>query len=106
MSKQQGSKKKIVVNAPQAATRRAPVKAAPGKPSERRPAELIFKRHNYVLIGIGALLMAVGIALMAGGGMEDPNVWDEGVIYSTRRMVIAPILMLAGLVVEIFAIFR
>ena len=106
MSKQQGPKKKVVVNAPQAAPRRAPVKAAPGKNAEGRNAELIFNRRNYLLLGVGALLMAIGIALMAGGSMEDPNVWDESVIYSTRRMVLAPIFMLAGLVVEIFAIFR
>jgi hypothetical protein len=50
--------------------------------------------------------MALGIALMSGGAMPDPNVWDEQLIYSPRRMVIAPLLMIAGLIVEIFAIFR
>ena len=106
MSKQQGTKKKVVVNTPQAAPRRAPVKEAAGRPAERRNAEMIFNRRNYMLIALATLLMAIGIGLMSGGAMQDPNIWDEGVIYSTRRMVLAPIFMLAGLVVGIFAIFR
>jgi hypothetical protein len=33
-------------------------------------------------------------------------VWDETIIYSPVRMVIAPIFILAGLIIEVFAIFR
>ena len=106
MSKQQEPKKKVVVNTPQAAPRKAATKASVGRPAEKRNMEMIFNRRNYLLLGLGALLMAIGIALMAGGSMPDPNVWDESIIYSSRRMVLAPIFMLAGLVVEIFAIFR
>lgn len=106
MSKQQGPKKKVVVSQP--APGKAPVKtqAARTAAPEKKPEELIFKRQNYILLGAGALLMAIGIALMAGGEMPDPNTWDESIIYSPRRMVLAPIFMLAGLVVEVFAIFR
>jgi len=47
----------------------------------------------------------VGFILMAGGGSEDPNVFNEE-IFSTRRITIAPIVVLIGFVIEIFAIMR
>jgi hypothetical protein len=43
---------------------------------------------------------------MAGGRSEDPNVFNTNEVYSTTRITIAPILILAGLVIEIYAIFR
>jgi len=60
--------------------------------------------YMYILGGIG--LMIIGFFLMSGGHNEDPNVFDEDVIYSTRRTLIAPIFILAGLAVQIFAIFK
>ena len=67
---------------------------------------LLFNKGNYMWMGIGAVVLAFGLLLMAGGGMEDPNVWDESVIYSFRRITLAPIVMLTGLVIEIYAIFK
>ena len=43
---------------------------------------------------------------MAGGRSDDPNVFNKDEIYSFRRITLAPIVILAGFVVEIFAIFR
>ena len=37
---------------------------------------------------------------------KDPNVFHKDEVYSTTRITIAPILILAGLVIEIYAIFR
>lgn len=68
--------------------------------------ELIFNRNNYILLGAAGLAMALGIILMSGGSMPDPNTWDENVIYGSRRMVLAPIMMLGGVVLGIVAIFR
>jgi hypothetical protein len=42
---------------------------------------------------------------MSGGGSKDPNVFDPE-IFNTRRLTIAPILIIAGFVIEIFAIMR
>jgi hypothetical protein len=68
--------------------------------------DLIFNRNNYILLGAAGLAMALGIILMSGGSMPDPNTWDENIIYGSRRMVVAPIFMLGGVVLGIVAIFR
>ena len=57
-------------------------------------------------MGIGLGLITLGLILMSGGGMPSPDVWDESIIYGFRRTVLAPFLILAGLIVEIFAIFK
>ena len=72
----------------------------------REPKEMMFSKENYMWILGGAGLMILGLALMSGGKMTDPNVWDESIIYSARRMVLAPIVMLAGLGVTAYAIFK
>lgn len=51
----------------------------------------------------GIALIIIGYILMAGGGSENPEVFNPE-IFSTRRIVIAPILILAGLLLEVFAI--
>ena len=66
---------------------------------------LIFGKNNYKFVLIGVGLMFLGMALMSGGHMPSPDVWDESLIYSTRRITIAPMLILAGLVVNVYAIF-
>lgn len=68
--------------------------------------ELTFNKQNYILMGVGFLLIILGMLLMTGGYNTDPNVWDENVIYSFRRITLAPILILAGLIVEVYAIFK
>ena len=46
----------------------------------------------------GAVVMAIGMFLLAGGkSNNDPNVFDKEAVYSTTRITIAPILILAGL---------
>ena len=57
-------------------------------------------------MGIGFALVLVGMILMSGGQMPSADVWDEDIIYSFRRTVLAPIVILAGLAVEVYAIFK
>ena len=66
----------------------------------------IFSKENYIWMAAGVILIAIGMILMAGGKSDNPAVFDEKEVYSTTRITIAPILILAGLVLEIFAIFR
>jgi len=37
--------------------------------------------------------------------MPSPEVWDESLIYSGRRITLAPMVILAGLIVNVYAIF-
>lgn len=64
-----------------------------------------FGRENYILMLIGIGLIFLGFALMVGGGSDDPAVWDPS-IFSTRRITVAPILVIAGFIVEVFAIIK
>lgn len=79
----------------------------PADPATARDRDdLIFGRQTFVWIGIGIALMALGMLLMAGGAMPSPEVWDAGEIYSFRRITLAPIVIIAGLGVITYAIFR
>jgi hypothetical protein len=74
------------------------------KPSA--PAASLFTKENYTWMIAGIILVALGILLMAGGKSDDPNVFKENEVYSVRRITIAPILILLGLGVEVYAIFK
>ena len=62
-------------------------------------------KRNVLYIIAGFLVMLLGYALMAGGGSDDPNVFNEE-MFSFRRIVIAPVVIIAGIVVEIWAIMH
>lgn len=64
-----------------------------------------FGRENYVLMLIGIAIIFLGFVLMNGGGSDDPAVWDPS-IFSFRRITLAPILVISGFVIEIFAIMK
>lgn len=78
---------------------------SPEKPQAPERSTFTFGRANYKLLFIGLALIVVGFLLMIGGGSDDPNVFSDK-IFSFRRMTLAPILILAGYVVEIFAIMK
>ena len=66
----------------------------------------LFGKENYKWMLIGIVLIALGLFLMGGGKSKDPNVFNPKEVYSFTRITIAPILILGGFVIEIFAIFR
>ena len=66
----------------------------------------MFTKENYLWMIAGAAVMALGWFLMAGGKSDNPAVFDDKEVYSTTRITIAPILILLGLGIEIFAIFK
>lgn len=70
------------------------------------PRVPLFHKDNYRWMGIGAAVIVIGMLLMAGGKNTNPNQFDYSLVYSTTRITIAPILILAGLMIEIFAIFK
>ncbi|MBK6382990.1 MAG: DUF3098 domain-containing protein [Chitinophagaceae bacterium] len=74
--------------------------------SNEKATPSIFDKENYIWMLLGAVVMVIGMFLLSGGKNTDPAVFDTSKVYSTTRITIAPILILAGLVIEIFAIFR
>jgi hypothetical protein len=66
----------------------------------------LFGKENYRWMIIGIVIVALGLLLMAGGKSKDPNVFDPNQVYSFTRITVAPILILLGLAIEIFAIFK
>ena len=81
-------------------------RARVNKVSDKQNDTLVFGRQNFIFMGIGIAVMALGYILMSGGSMPSPDVWDESIIYSKTRIVLAPFLIIAGLVIEIYAIFK
>jgi fumarate reductase subunit D len=62
-------------------------------------------RENYKLLAIGFAIIVLGFLLMLGGRSSDPNQFSEK-IFSFRRITLAPIVVLAGFIFEIWAIMK
>ncbi|MDR1346660.1 MAG: DUF3098 domain-containing protein [Bacteroidales bacterium] len=73
-----------------------------GEEKKERKAPL-FRKTNYILMVAGVVILAIGYICLSGGGSEDPAVFSEK-IFAPRRLTVAPILMLLGLLIEIVAI--
>ena len=73
-------------------------------PSSGVPA--LFEKQNLMLMLLGVAIIALGMLLMVGGKSPDPSKFDYNEVYSARRITIAPILIIIGLVIEIYAIFK
>lgn len=72
-----------------------------------KQANSMFTRDNYKWMLIGLVLIAAGMVLMSGGkSNNDPSVFNKEAVYSPVRITVAPILILLGLAVEVFAIFK
>ena len=66
----------------------------------------LFGKENYIWMLAGLVVLALGFFLMAGGKSPDPKVFDTKEVYSTTRITIAPILIIAGFIIEIIAIMK
>ncbi len=65
----------------------------------------VFSKANYKLLLIGLALIFVGFLLMTGGNADNIHEFSED-IFDVKRLIIAPILVIAGFIVEIFAIMK
>lgn len=111
-----GKKKKVVVTTENTNSKNKPkptaskiakssstVKSNAGQTAN---VEMLFGRENYKWMLIGVAFILIGMLLMLGGNMPSPDVWDESLIYGFRRTVLAPLVILIGLGIEVFAILR
>ena len=65
--------------------------------------DFVFKKKNYILLISGLVLILLGVFLMIGGESEDPTKFSEK-IFNFQRLTLAPILIVSGFVLEIFAV--
>ena len=68
---------------------------------DERGFAIPFKNILYIIAGFA--VMVFGYVLMSGGGSDDPNVFNPE-MFSFRRTVLAPVVILAGMVLVIVAI--
>ena len=71
--------------------------------SEERGFAIPKKNILYIIAGFA--IMVLGYVLMSGGDSDDPNVFNEE-MFSVRRITVAPVVILIGIVVEIWAIMH
>ena len=62
-------------------------------------------RKSVKLLLAGLLVMVAGFILLCGGGSSDPAVFSYR-MFDFRRLVAAPTVIVAGIVVEVVAIMR
>jgi hypothetical protein len=74
------------------------------KNNEHKP-DFLFDKVNYTVLLIGIAVIALGFILMAGGGSDDPKVFNEDV-FSFRRIRLAPTVVLIGFGITIYSIFK
>ncbi|TMM32430.1 DUF3098 domain-containing protein [Polaribacter aestuariivivens] len=65
--------------------------------------EFLFGKKNYIIMVVGIIFIALGFIFMAGGGSDNPEVFNEE-IYNWQRIRLAPTLVIIGLGIEIYAI--
>jgi len=87
-------------------TKKATTATTKGTVQNSSEGNVLFAKENYKWMLIGLVIVAVGFFLMAGGESSNPNVFTDKDVYSPIRITVAPILIVAGLLVEIFAIMK
>jgi hypothetical protein len=70
------------------------------------PKEFTFTKDNLKWLVISVGITILGYILMLGGKMPNKDTWDESIIYSFTRTVLSPIVILSGLGLAIYSIFR
>lgn len=75
------------------------------KKETKQIVDFPFGKENYFWTLVGLAFIFLGFILMSGGGSDDPAVWDES-IFSPVRITVAPILVILGFIIEVYAITK
>lgn len=81
----------------------ATLTAVPKKTGVQWAPGMPFKPINYILMIAGIVVLFIGYLLLSGGGSDDPSQFSEA-IFNARRLRVAPITLIIGFVIELFAI--
>lgn len=80
-------------------------KSTKSVPQKENTSEILFGKENFKWLLIGLAVIFSGFYLMSGGGSENPNEFNEE-LFSTTRIVIAPLIVIAGFIIEVYAILK
>jgi hypothetical protein len=80
--------------------------SAPKDMAPKGNQTFLFDKGNYMWMIGGVIIILLGFILMAGGKSEDPTKFNAEEIYSARRITVAPLLILIGFAVEVYAILK
>jgi hypothetical protein len=73
---------------------------------EKKNTLFVFNKENYKFLFIGLAINIFGFILMIGGGSDNPDVFNEQELFSPTRITVAPILIILGYLVMIYAIMK
>ncbi len=73
--------------------------------TDKHDAEMPLTIKNYILLIVGFVVIVIGMALMTGGGSDNPNEFNYD-MFSWRRITLAPLLIVGGFVFEIYALLK
>ena len=94
---------------PQKGKPAAPVQAA-ATPKVKAPSApqlpFLFSKENYLIMVAGVAVIILGFALMTGVANDNPAVFPREEIYSFRRITLAPVVVLIGFAIEVYAILK
>lgn len=72
---------------------------------DQNDQKMTLTMKNYVLLLLGLVVIILGFVLMAGGGSDSPDEFNQA-MFSWRRITLAPILVVGGFAFEIYAILK
>ena len=67
--------------------------------------EYAFGKENFVILIASIIIIIIGFILMSGGKTTEEAGFDPS-IFSQRRIVVAPIVTMAGFILVIYAILK
>ena len=79
---------------------------APAAKQQTGTTPFIFDQTNYIIMIAGVVVILIGFALMSGGATSDPTVFPKEELYSFKRITPAPVVVMLGFAIEIFAILK
>ena len=66
----------------------------------------LFSKENYMIMLGGVVVILLGFALMSGAANDNPAIFPKEEIYSFRRITLAPVVVMIGFLIEIYAILK
>lgn len=73
--------------------------------TDKNDEQMTLTIKNYILLIAGFVVIIIGMVLMAGGGSDNPNVFNYD-MFSWRRITLAPILIVGGFAFEVYALLK